>query len=132
MQLKGDSAAERPASAPRALASAQAPLKGTTASELAVLSEVDLIERAHSALASDPQRALTWLREHERRFPDGTFAQERDAIAIEALVGEGDLVSARARATQFLARFPGSAYAAHVESLVHANNSHKPSAEPPF
>jgi hypothetical protein len=101
-------------------------------SELTELSEVDLIERAHRALASDPQRALAWVRQDEQRFPDGTFAQEREAIAIEALVGEGNLVSARARAAQFLARFPSSAYAAHVASLARANNNHKPSPQPPF
>jgi len=131
-QLRDAPATEQPALAPRALPSALSPQKGPTAGEVAELSEVDLIERAHNALPGDPPRALAWLREHERRFPDGTFAQERDAIAIEALVGEGDLVGARARARLFLARFRGSAYAAHVESLVHANNSHNASPPPPF
>jgi hypothetical protein len=56
--------------------------------------------------------------EHARRFPDGVLAEEREAIAIEALVAAGRGDPARARFTQFVARFPDSSYRRHLERLL--------------
>ena len=62
-----------------------------------------------AALAhGDGVGALARLALHERRFPNGALAQEREAMAIRALVLTGDREHARARADAFRARYPGS------------------------
>lgn len=62
--------------------------------------------------------ARQWVDEHMRRFPDGTFVQERETVAIDALVREGHLVEARARAFQFRTRFPQSAYLRRIDVVL--------------
>ena len=82
------------------------------------ITEFELIDRAQRALAQQPAVARRWLEEHTRRFPDGTYAQEREAIAIEALVGEGRLVEAHGRAAQFRTNFPQSAYLRRIDAVL--------------
>jgi hypothetical protein len=82
------------------------------------VSEIELIDRAQRALAQQPAVAREWIGEHMKRFPDGTFTQERETIAIEAFVGEGRLVEAKARAAQFRARFPESAYLRRIDAVL--------------
>jgi hypothetical protein len=82
------------------------------------LTEIELIDRAQRALARQPAVARQWVDEHTRRFPAGTFVQEREAVAIEALVREGRMVEARARAVQFRTRFPESAYLRRIEAWL--------------
>jgi hypothetical protein len=82
------------------------------------LTEIELIDRAQRALAHQPTVARQWVDEHMRRFPDGTFVQEREAVAIEALVREGRMVEARTRAGQFRTRFPESAYLRRIDAWL--------------
>jgi hypothetical protein len=82
------------------------------------LTEIELIDRAQRALAHQPAVARQWVDEHMRRFPEGTFVQEREAVAIEALVREGRMVEARTRAIQFRTRFPESAYLRRIEAWL--------------
>lgn len=89
--------------------------------------EIELIDRAQRALAQQPAVARQWIDEHARRFPEGTFAQEREAIAIEALVGEGRLLEARSRAAQFRTKFPQSAYLRRIEAVLR-----NPKGQPPY
>jgi hypothetical protein len=79
--------------------------------------EVHLLERARSALGADPGAALALAAEHARRFPGGALGQEREIIAVTALVALGRRPEAQARAASFLERFPGSPYRARLESL---------------
>jgi len=72
--------------------------------------EADLLERARSALASNPSRALSLTTEHKLRFPGGVLAQEREVIAIEALRKLGKSDQASLRADQFAKQYPGSAH----------------------
>jgi hypothetical protein len=68
-----------------------------------------LLDIARRALeAEDPARALQAAAQHERRFPSGVLAQEREAMGIRALVMQGRAEDARARADRFAARFPDS------------------------
>ncbi len=53
-------------------------------------SEVHLLQRAQGALGADPGAALAPdRRAHARRFPGGALAQERELIAVTALVALG-------------------------------------------
>ncbi len=79
--------------------------------------EAHLLQRARSAVGADPGAALSLAAEHARRFPGGGLAQEREIIAITALVALGRTPEAQARATTLLQRFPGSAYRGRLESL---------------
>ena len=80
--------------------------------------EVKLLERAQDALRSRPEEALTLADDHARRFPRGMLVQEREVIAIEALVKLGRKADAKARATRFTTRFPGSSHTRRIQTLV--------------
>jgi hypothetical protein len=82
--------------------------------------EVALLSRAQEALARDPARALELVGEHERRFDTGLLVQEREVIAVEALVKLGRTSEAATRAAAFHTRFPRSAHGRRVDLLVHA------------
>jgi hypothetical protein len=79
--------------------------------------EVHLLERARIALGADPGAALGLATEHARRFPGGALGQERELIAVTALVALGRRPEAQARAASLLERFPGSPYRGRLESL---------------
>lgn len=80
--------------------------------------EVRLLERAQDALKTRPAEALALCDEHARAHPSGMLAQEREVIAIEALVKTGRMAEARARAAKFRARWPGSSHTRRIETLV--------------
>ncbi len=81
-------------------------------------SESALLQRAQRALGSSPSAALTLAGEHAARYPAGMLAQEREVIAISALVGMGRTGEARSRAAAFLAAHPRSAHRPRIEGLV--------------
>jgi hypothetical protein len=80
--------------------------------------EVRLLNEAHDALRTDPSRALSLANQHAQRAPRGTLAQEREVIAIEALVKLGRSAEAKQRAARFEAAYPNSAQLRRVRSLV--------------
>jgi hypothetical protein len=81
--------------------------------------EVKLLERAQDALRTKSSgEALTLCDEHARRFPSGLLVQEREVIAIEALVKAGRMADAKTRAARFKTRFPGSSHTRRIASLV--------------
>lgn len=80
--------------------------------------ETHLLQRAQEALSAEPARALALAGDHAARFPKGSLSQEREVIAIGALVALGRAPEARARADAFLARFPTSAHRGRIEVLV--------------
>lgn len=82
------------------------------------VSEVELIRSAESLARSDPAKALQLTREHERLFPSGALAEEREVLAIESLVRLGDMERARARADRFLGSHPYSAHSRRVQRAV--------------
>jgi hypothetical protein len=78
-----------------------------------------LLDTARGALEREEgAAALAATSEHERRFPDGILAQEREAMAVRALAMLGRMDEARARADRFHARFPGSALIPALESSI--------------
>jgi hypothetical protein len=90
----------------------------TATAEPPVETEPGLLEQARRALHVDPARALALADRHELRYPSGALVPDREAIAIEALVGLGRLDEARARAGHFFRAFPGSVHQRHVEALL--------------
>ncbi len=91
----------------------------TTKVPVDAAAEFDLVQRGGDALlqrhAGD---ALSLANEHARRFPGGAHAEDRERIAIEALVDLGRTDEAKTRARRFFARYPSSAYRPRIESLV--------------
>jgi type IV secretory pathway VirB10-like protein len=94
------------------------PTGGRTAEPAAPASEMELLAQAQGALASDPAKALRHCAEHATRFPAGSFSQEREVIAIDALVRLGKKEEARARAERFRTAHPRSAYLRRIDVLV--------------
>ncbi len=80
--------------------------------------ELRLLGRAHSALAVDPAFALTLVREHRRRFPSGSMDQEREVIAVSALMALGRVDEARQAGDRFARDHAGSAYVARIRAIV--------------
>lgn len=72
--------------------------------------ELSLLRAAQAALADAPGHALALCSRHAEQYPNGTLAQERDVIAIDALLRLGRVDEASARARVFEARYPGSAH----------------------
>jgi hypothetical protein len=91
---------------PRALPAP--PLTDETRDE-ALAAESRLVDTARSALAhGDFVAALVAVTNHERRFPSGQLAEEREALQIQALAGAHQDSEARTRAEAFRARYPES------------------------
>ncbi len=80
--------------------------------------ELTLLDRAQDALARSPAQCLRLTAEHARRFPDGVLTQEREVLAIEALLRLGHRAEASTRAARFRSRFPGSAQLPHIDALL--------------
>ncbi|AUX30903.1 MULTISPECIES: hypothetical protein [Sorangium] len=82
--------------------------------------ESNLVDQSRAALAQDPAAALAALARHEADFPRGRLAEEREFIAIRALMRLGRADEARARAAAFMARYPSSSFAEPVRRIVSA------------
>ena len=95
--------------------------------------EIQLLQRAQDALGSAPARALDLVSRHAARFPGSVLGQEREVLAVDALVRLGRHGEARARAAAFAARFPTSAHLRRLEALMPStridNEVHKAPAE---
>lgn len=80
--------------------------------------EVKLLGAAQDALRSDPAKALALCNEHAKKYPGGNVAQEREVIAIEALMKMGNRPAAKARADRFNAAYPGSSHARRIATIL--------------
>jgi hypothetical protein len=76
-------------------------------------------------LRGEPQTSWEAIEEHERKFPDGALAEERDALAVRTLVALGRNPEARRRAEALRSRFPRSVFLPAVETALAA-----PATEP--
>ena len=87
--------------------------------ESGLSAERALLDRARSSLAlGDVKAATQSLHAHERRFPDGQLAEERESLAIRTLVASGHGAEARARGDLFKARFPTSMHRPAVDATL--------------
>jgi hypothetical protein len=80
--------------------------------------ELALLGRAQALLDRDPNGALDVLGEHARVYARGVFIEEREVLALEAESKLGHKALARARAERFMAKFPRSAHARRVRTLL--------------
>jgi len=80
--------------------------------------ELALLEEASRALDGSPERALALTDEHMKRFRAPKFAQERERLAVVALVRLGRRDDAKRRAEAFEVAFPDSAHLTRVRELV--------------
>ncbi len=69
------------------------------------------MRRARATLTNRPREAFAITQEHRELYPNGVFAQERDALAIEALMRAGEMSTARALAERFVREHPSSPHA---------------------
>jgi hypothetical protein len=82
------------------------------------LEEHRILARARAALASSPQVALAGVEDHARRFPEGSFVEEREFLRVRALAALDRGASAREAASRFAARFPRSPYVREVARIA--------------
>jgi hypothetical protein len=97
----------------RGNASAEAPSSRGLAAERA------LLDVARSALArGEAGEALVATERHAHEYPDGALVEEREAIAIKALVALGRMDEARSRARVHEQRFPNGLTVRAVKAAV--------------
>ena len=80
--------------------------------------ELSLLARANRALVKSPALALTLADEHTRRFPESGMDQERELIAITALIDLGQIREAQRRAAEFTRIHPGSLYQSRIDKAL--------------
>lgn len=85
--------------------------------------EAELLQRARSALGLSPREALDLARSHERRYPAGLLAEEREVIVINALKRLGREQEACARAARFVSAHPRSTVRPELEKLCEPHGS---------
>jgi hypothetical protein len=95
---------------------ASAPAKRTASiravsREAAQPKEIELLRGARAALAARPQEAYRLTEQHRALYPKSVFVQEREALAIEALLRAGNLRHAQELAEGFVKRYPSSPHA---------------------
>lgn len=116
------SAAAEPAPATPSLPRPSAPSAPSVKSEVAVPSlerELSLLERARSKLSEgEPQATLQLLGEHQGRYPTSVLQQEREALAIRALLAAGRRAEAQRRAQAFMRAYPTSALRGSLERIA--------------
>lgn len=81
--------------------------------------ERKLIEMARTALArGQTDGALATLHRHQRQFPQGELAEERDSLWVAVLVARGDHEQARALGLRFRAHYPHSLFGPSVDQAL--------------
>ena len=107
----------RPSSQPIASADEPVPERDTDlAAERALL-----VEARQAMSAGNSAGALDAVNRHASRFPAGRLGQEREVIAIRALVAAGRVGEARARAQRFKTNFPKSMALPAIDTLLGTN-----------
>jgi hypothetical protein len=91
--------------------------------------EIQLLQRAQQLLPHAPASALAAAEEHLRRFRGGALSQEREVIAISALVALGRKEEARLRAARFVESYPRSAHRPGLEALDRGAGELAPTGE---
>jgi hypothetical protein len=98
-----------PFEAPRAPATTtpSEPTRPPSASTFAL--ELSLLEPARRSIAhGDFAGALAAIARHQREYPRGQLAEEREALRVRAIWGMGDKAAAERVATSFRKRYPHS------------------------
>jgi hypothetical protein len=80
--------------------------------------EIELLRDARLALRQSPARALQLTEEHARSYPRGKMTQERELIAVSALVALGRRAAALSRVASFERLYPTSPYRKQMNDLL--------------
>jgi hypothetical protein len=105
----------RPAAKPSVGSTAAAASKPPPA---LAITETQILRDARLVLDRDPRSALALSEQHRRDYPSGSFTQERELIAITALVKLGRHSEASERATRFRSAYPSSPYRARLDRIL--------------
>jgi hypothetical protein len=62
--------------------------------------------------------ALAAIADHQRRFPSGQLAEEREGLRVRALLGLGRIAEAQAAGAAFRRRFPHSALLERIDAML--------------
>lgn len=81
-------------------------------------SELSLVHTAQQLIGHHPRRALEALDQHRTLYPRGTFAEERDALQLDALARLGWREALAQAGDAFLKRYPTSLHRERVEQLL--------------
>jgi hypothetical protein len=93
--------------------------RGAASTTSSLSAERVLLDEARSALATgDAARALGLVDAHARRFSRPQLSEEREALAVQALVALGRYDEARARAARFRAAAPNSLFLPAIEASL--------------
>lgn len=88
----------------------------STSSDVDLASERALVDRARTALQRrQAESALEALDAHAARFPRGRLAEEREALAVQALAQAGRAADAKRRADAFRKAYPNSIFGPAVD-----------------
>ena len=83
------------------------------------MEELQLLGRARQSDAHDNYpEVLALVAEHERTYPDGRLAEEREVLRVKALVGLGRGGEARRAAVKFRRQFPRSVLLPKIEDML--------------
>jgi len=114
-----------PPSLPSAPVTSKEPARAAVLSPASVIpdgqlaAERGLLDVARTALArGNGEDALAASSRHEKRYPSGALAEEREAMAIQALILLERYDQARVRGASFHQRFPGSVLAPAVDAAL--------------
>jgi hypothetical protein len=80
--------------------------------------ELHLLMQAQDALAAEPAKTLELCNEHSKRFAASKFAQDREVLAITALVALDRTDEARKRSDAFRATYPGSPLVRRIDQIL--------------
>jgi hypothetical protein len=119
----GDPVARSWQGSPPSLPAAPSPRAAATPGDQ-LARERTILDLARGALErEDGAAVLQATEQHEQRYPKGVLAQEREAMAVRALVmlGRGD--EARARVARFRASFPDSVLLPALGSAVRGGSA---------
>jgi hypothetical protein len=84
-----------------------------------VVEELRFLDRARRADSrGEYTTALALVAEHERRFPHGRLAEDREVLRMRAFVGLGRGSEARATAAKFRRQFPRSVLLPKIDALL--------------
>jgi hypothetical protein len=82
------------------------------------VNELQLLRDAAKTIRENPTEALALCNRAAERFPKGSLAEERETIAIQALVALGRADDAKARAAAFRKRYPQSAFQQRIDQIL--------------
>jgi hypothetical protein len=90
--------------------------------------ELSLLRRARVALRGrDSNAALEFVDQHLHDYPRGIFAQEREVLAVQALLKTHQRSEALVRAQNFIRDFPQSSYTFWIRNMLEQSPRAAPS-----